>query len=139
MSVGQMNDEDASIGSLVVTMVAVEESCLIWSFVGPEILEVLAHHMLAMTGMIEGDLFTNATNETHGAVGGAVFAMGGCSTATTAVERRCRGRQELLHVGLVVQKMLLHGHGLCLEDGGTAPRQHLFIHFVDFDGNEDIE
>ena len=91
MSVGQVNDKNASVGCLVVTMVAVEEPCLVGTLVRPEILKVLAHHMLPMTGVIKGDLLTNATDESRGAVGGTVFAVGRRSSAAPTVGWRGGG------------------------------------------------
>ena len=139
MGVGQVNDKDASVGRLVVAVVTMEESSLVRTLVRPKVLEVLADHVLAVTGVIEGDLFADATNEANGAVGGAVFAVGRGAASTTTVGRRSGGGQELLHVGLAVEKMLLHGNGLCFEDGRATAGQHLLVNFVHLDGDENVQ
>ena len=87
MGVGQVNDKDAPVGSLVVAVVTMEESGLVWTLVRPKVLEVFADHMLPMTGVVEGDLFANPTNEPYRAVGGTVLAVGGGAASTTTVKK----------------------------------------------------
>ena len=139
MGVGQVNDKDASVGRLVVAMVTMEESGLVRTLVGPKVLEVLADHMLPMAGMIEGDLFADPTDETNSTIGSAVLAVRGSPASAPTVGRRGGSRQELLHVGLAVEEMLLHGNRLGFEDSGTASGQHLFVHLVHFDGDENVK
>ena len=59
MNVGQMNDEDGPVWRLVGArlVVAVEDAHVIRRMVGPELLKVLADHVLAMTCMIQRHLF----------------------------------------------------------------------------------
>lgn len=74
MSICQMNDENASIGSLIIAMVTMKQSGLIRTFICPKILEMLADDMLTVAGVIEGDLFAHATNESNCAISRTVFA-----------------------------------------------------------------
>ena len=74
MSICQMNDENASIGCLIIAVVTMKQSGLIRTFIGPKILEMLADDMLTMAGVIEGDLFAHATNESNCAISRTVLA-----------------------------------------------------------------
>ena len=55
VNVGQMNDKNGPVRRLVGArlVVAVEDAHVIRRMVGPELLEMLADHVLAMTGMIQ--------------------------------------------------------------------------------------
>ena len=137
MSIGQMNDKDAPVGSLIIAMVAMEQSGLIRALVSPEILEVLAHHVLPMTSVVERDLFTHAANETNGAVGSTVLSVRWGAASPAAIGGRGRSCQELLHADLIVDEMLLlHGQGLRFQKRGTSSGQHFLVNFIDLNGNK---
>ena len=137
MSIGQMNDKDAPVGSLIIAMVAMEQSGLIGALIGPEVLEVLAHYVLPMTSVVERDLFTHAANETNGAVGSTVLSVRWGATSSAAVGRRGRSCQELLHADLIVDEMLLlHTQGLRFQESGTSSSQHFLVNLIDLNGNK---
>ena len=74
MSICQMNDENASIGCLIIAVVTMKQSGLIRTFICPKILEMLTDDMLTVAGVIEGDLFAHATNKSNRAISRTVLA-----------------------------------------------------------------
>ena len=140
MSIGQVNDENASVRGLIIAMVTMEQSSLVRAFFGPKILEVFADHMLPMTSVVERDLFTHPTNESNRAVCSTVFAMRWGPSSSSAVGRRGRCRQELLHADLIIDEMLLlHRQRLRLQKGRTSACQHFVIDLFDLNGNKDVQ
>ena len=136
MSIGQVNDENASVGGLIIAMMTMKQSSLIRTLVSPKILKVLTDHVLPMASMVERDLFTHSTYESDCTVSSTVFTMRWGSPPTPTVGGRGRGCQEFLHADLVVDEMLLlHGERLRFQESWTSSSQHFFVDFVDLDGD----